>query len=94
MSDPLITNVMVAKAVKAYESARANGASSTEAMRASLMVAAAASPERGLREAAQRLVWMMDDSPETSAFIARRYDGLDHALDLVRRNLILAEEES
>lgn len=33
-----------AKAVKAYESARANGASSSEAMRAALMVAAAANP--------------------------------------------------
>ena len=43
--------------------------------------------EHDLRHAAERLINMLDSSPETAAFIADRYPGLDHAFDVVRRHL-------
>ena len=46
----------------------------------------------GLQWAAERLIDMVDSSPETAAFIAERYPGLDHAIDLVRRNLTQTDD--
>jgi len=49
--------------------------------------AEAVEADKALRDAAARLVDIVDSSPETASYIADRYPGLDHAIDLVRRHL-------